>query len=146
MKGSSEPQTGFYRTFRIEPPHFSAYLFETFSTFSDILVRSAWERRNMHIIQHRKSSLKITFLGRIFLRISWDIRGPHVGISLTLALGCPRQKLHALGAFFCCFRQGNQYAFHSRYRYKRKLFCYAFVVADAETAVLCSSEGAAKNR
>ena len=37
------------------------------------------------------TKLKTKFLGRIFL----DIRDPDVGISLTPALGCPGQKLHA---------------------------------------------------
>ena len=35
------------------------------------------------------------------------------------------------------------YAFHSRYRHRRKLFWNFFLIADADTAVLCSFEGAA---
>ena len=35
------------------------------------------------------------------------------------------------------------YAFHSRYRYRRKFFWNSFSVADTDTAVLCSFEGAA---
>ena len=37
----------------------------------------------------------------------------------------------------------NSLAFHSRYRYRHKLFRIYFLVADAETAVLCSLEGGA---
>ena len=33
------------------------------------------------------------------------------------------------------------YAFHSRYRYRRKLFWNLFFVADTDTVVLCSLEG-----
>ena len=35
----------------------------------------------------------------------------------------------------------NNLAFHSRYRYRQKLFWNYFLVADAETAVLFSLEG-----
>ena len=41
--------------------------------------------------QDRTNSLKINF----WAGYSWDIRDPHVGISLTPVLGCPGQKLYA---------------------------------------------------
>ena len=38
-----------------------------------------------------------------------------------------------------CF--GIDYAFHSRHRYRQKLFWNSFLVADTDKAVLCSFEG-----
>ena len=35
------------------------------------------------------------------------------------------------------------YAVNSRYRYRQKIFLNEFLVADADTAVLCGFEGAA---
>ena len=54
---------------------------------------------------------------------SWDIRDPDVGISLTRAMGCPREKLYA--SLFC-FRQGlagMSRIFGSGRPGSRKTFC-----------------------